>query len=122
MKKQKLIDKRSERGFSQNEIAHFLSMEQSTYSRRESGDTKISKNEWKKLAEILDCSVDEIYEPDTTSNVHIDTRNSVFHDNSGNYNQYYNIPVSVLHNLQDYIQHLKDYIEDLKTEIENLKK
>lgn len=36
-----------------------------------------------RLAKILDTSVDEIFESNAASSVHIDTRNSVFHDNSG---------------------------------------
>lgn len=114
MRKERLISKRLERKIPQRELASLMHMEQSTYSRRESGETKIPKGEWEKLAELLDCNVEEIYEPDEVSQVKIDNRNSNFNDNSGNNNTYYNLPKSVLDNLQDYIALLKEENERLK--------
>lgn len=54
MVKQKLIDKRKAKGLSQTEMAQKLNIEQSQYSRRESGVTQIMKKEWDKIAKILD--------------------------------------------------------------------
>lgn len=48
--------------------------------------------------------------------------NSTFNDHSGNYyHQSFNIPSSVLENLQEYIKLLKEQNESLKQELENLK-
>lgn len=63
MIKQKLIDKRREKGISQSEMAYQLNIEQPQYCRRENGKTRISKKEWDEMAKILDVSLDEIYEP-----------------------------------------------------------
>src|SRR5690554_2233442 len=100
MKKEKLIGKRMAENMSQNQVAKLLFMEQSTYSRRESGETRITKEVWAKLAEILECSIEDIYEPDNYNQIKIDTRNSTFHDSSGNNNSYFNIPSSIMDNLQ----------------------
>lgn len=120
MRKEKLISKRLERKISQQELAHLMHMEQSTYSRRESGDTKISTHEWKKLADLLDCKMEDIYEPDDAQ-IKIDNRNATFSDNSGNNNTYYNLPKSVLDNLQDFIVHLKEENQRLKKETSRLR-
>ena len=122
MKKEKLIAKRVAKNMSQNQVAKLLFMEQSTYSRRESGDTRITKEEWAKLAEILECNIEDIYEPDNYNQIKIDTRNSTFHDSSGNNNSYQNIPSSVLENLQDFITYLKEENKTLKLENKQLKK
>lgn len=60
---QKLINKRKEKGFSQEEVAYQMGMEQSTYSRKENGHSSIYPDEWERLAKILDTSVDKIFEP-----------------------------------------------------------
>ena len=58
------LRKMREQKFTQEEFAHLLEMETSNYYRRENGITKISKREWDKMAKILDCKLDEIYEPE----------------------------------------------------------
>lgn len=70
MAKQKLINKRKSQ-----------KINQSQYSRRENGISKLSKNEWYKLAEILNTTLIKIYEDedDVYSNVKID---SLFSDTS----------------------------------------
>lgn len=64
MIKQKLIDKRVEKKFTQEELAFKIGIETSSYNRRENGVTKISKKEWNKLAKELSVKLEEIYEPD----------------------------------------------------------
>lgn len=64
MIKQKLINKRKERNFTQEDFAFKLGIETSNYNRRENGITKISKNEWDKMAKLLSTTLEEIYEPD----------------------------------------------------------
>ena len=63
MIKQRLKDFR-EKKFTQEEFAYKLGMETSNYNRRENGVTKISKQEWDKMAKILETTLDEIYEPE----------------------------------------------------------
>jgi len=63
MIKQKLINKRKEKGVTQEEMAIHLGLEQSQYSRRESGTVQITKSEWSKIAKILNVPFEEIYEP-----------------------------------------------------------
>ena len=58
------LKKMREQKFTQEEFAHLLEMVTSNYNRRENGITKISKREWDKMAKILDCKLDEIYEPE----------------------------------------------------------
>lgn len=64
MIKQKLIDKRKERRFTQEDLAFRLGMETSSYNRRENGIIKISKKEWDKISKELDVKLEEIYEPE----------------------------------------------------------
>ena len=58
------LKKMREQKFTQEEFAHLLKMETSNYNRRENGITKISKREWDKMAKLLACNLDEIYEPE----------------------------------------------------------
>ena len=58
------LKKMREQKFTQEEFAHLLEMETSNYNRRENGITKISKREWDKMAKLLACYLDEIYEPE----------------------------------------------------------
>jgi len=53
MKKNKLIEMRELKGFSQPEIAEKLNMDVSSYCRRENGKTKITIKQWEKLANIF---------------------------------------------------------------------
>lgn len=75
MIKQKLINKRKSQKISQEDMAFYMSMTQSQYCRREKGVTKISKNEWYKIAEILKTGLIEIYESehDIYNNYEIDS-------------------------------------------------
>jgi len=62
MKRLKLISKRKERDKTQEEVAYYLSMTQSQYSRRECGITKITKFQWGKLVVLLNTDVQSIFE------------------------------------------------------------
>lgn len=79
---------------------------------------RIHDEEWEKLANALDVPLEEIKEEDAKFS--IKNENSTFNDSSGNYNQYYNIPTSIVENLQDYISILKEENRDLKAKIELL--
>jgi transcriptional regulator with XRE-family HTH domain len=62
MIKQKLIDARKNKSFSQQKMADALSMTVANYNRRENGSTKISTENWQKLADILETPLEKIYE------------------------------------------------------------
>ncbi|MEY8759902.1 helix-turn-helix domain-containing protein [Chryseobacterium tongliaoense] len=119
---EKLRTVRKQRGYTQEYMSKILSTDVSNYSRKESGDVKIFDDEWEKLAAALDVPVEEIKEERATNVI----QNLTFNDSSsntqsGNYNQYYNVPNQVMDNLQDYIKILKEQVESLKQEVEKLK-
>lgn len=58
----KLIAVRKARKITQADIATYLKMSQTQYQKRETGKIKISDQEWKDIARLLDVSVEEIYE------------------------------------------------------------
>ncbi|MEC5172247.1 helix-turn-helix transcriptional regulator [Chryseobacterium nepalense] len=121
MIQEKLRNLRKQKNMSQETMAKILSTDTSSYSRKENGKSKIHDDEWEKLAKALEVSVDDIKESEFSGIVHND--NSTFNDNSGNYyNQNFNIPNSIIDNLQDYIKLLKEQNEFLKKELENFKK
>lgn len=62
MKKNKLIQLRKQKGYTQEYMASSLFMDVSSYNRREKGLINISEKEWDKIAIILDVSKEEIYE------------------------------------------------------------
>lgn len=103
MKKFKLSTVRSSKGFTQQKMAERLFMDVSNYSRRENGTIKISNYEWKKLAEILDVSINEIYESDDSKDNYL-----------GNNNIYF-VP-------EYFLDIQRKYINTLEKEIENLRK
>ncbi|WP_223605696.1 helix-turn-helix domain-containing protein [Chryseobacterium sp. OSA05B] len=119
---EKLRNLRKQRGFTQEYMSNILATDVSNYSRKESGSVKIYDEEWEKLAKALDVKVDEIKEEKEASVV----QNLTFNDSSsntqsGNYNQYFNIPEYILENQQEYIKILKEQIDSLKQEVKTLK-
>lgn len=117
MTMEKLKNQRKQKGFTQQYLADIIATDVSNYSRKENGEVKIYDDEWEKLAEALDINVEDIKE-EKTANV---VQNLTFNDSStnnqsGNYNQYCNIPEYILESQQDYIKLLKEQIEALKEE------
>ena len=104
---------------SQEKMAKILSTDTSNYSRKERGEIRIHDEEWQKIADALDVPVEEIKGEKLSGIVHND--NSTLHDQSGSYIHNYNIPNSIVENLQDYISLLKKEIENLKEENTSLK-
>lgn len=62
MKKERLIALRKSKKISQADIATYLKISQTQYQKREIGKIKISDSEWKRIAELLGATVDDIYE------------------------------------------------------------
>jgi DNA-binding XRE family transcriptional regulator len=107
MEKTKLIRVRDNKGLTQDEMAVMLNMDQTTYSRKEKGKLKINTREWKKIAQILDVPLAEIFEQEENSVV-------INNDNSPNSkvmtysSDYCNVPEYVLESLRNYIKKLED--------------
>jgi transcriptional regulator with XRE-family HTH domain len=112
MEKKLLIEKRHQKGLSQQQVAELMSMDVSNYNRREKGQCKIRGEEWEKLSKIFDVPVEEIYESE-------ESHYFVFKDSSvGNYqgtNNIYSIP-------EHFIDMHRKYTIKLEEEIERLKK
>lgn len=58
----KLIAVRKARKITQADIATYLKISQTQYQKRETGKIKISDQEWKDIAKLLEVSVEEIFE------------------------------------------------------------
>lgn len=121
MIKNKLIEKRKERGFSQEKMADLLGIDTSNYNRRENGDTKIKIDEWEKIAEILAVPLSEIFEPDEPNMYKIILKNSTG-GQIGDNNAVTGIDSKTLENLNEYIDALKQEISQLKETIKKLSK
>ena len=115
MKKTKLIEMRELKGFSQPQIAEKLNMNASNYNRRENGQTKITIEQWEKLANILNVPLKDIHEYD--EKLTIINKDNVAVNYSGA-NHIYSIPESLLESLQEYITILKEENRELKKKIE----
>ena len=62
MEKTKLIQARTIKGFTQQQIAKALHMDVSNYNRREKGSIKIRYEEWQKISNLLKINIEDIYE------------------------------------------------------------
>jgi len=112
---------RKQKGISQEKIAKVLCTDVSNYSRKERGEIRIQKEEWQKIAKTLGVSVEDIQDPPEKNNIFLNN-NLSFQGFSENMANHYNILLSTLNNLQDYISFLKDDRERLKIENFNLHK
>jgi transcriptional regulator with XRE-family HTH domain len=54
---------RTEKGYTQAEIAQLINKEQSAYSRLENGASRLSIEDAFRIAAILDCKVDDLFKP-----------------------------------------------------------
>lgn len=110
MEKTKLIEARKSKGLSQNFLAEKLCVTVSNYNRRERGQTKISADEWQKIAKVLEVPLEDIYDPE-------ESQVFIFNDNAtGNVNSVinYNIPLSMWETQKKYIEKLAQEIQQLK--------
>lgn len=114
MEKTKLIQARTRKGLTQQQLAEALCIDVSNYNRREKGQIKISNTEWEKLSKTLDIPVEEIYESE-------DSTFFMFRDNSvGNYlgnNHIYSIPEYFLETQRKYIEKLEIENKELKEKL-----
>ncbi|REC60943.1 transcriptional regulator [Chryseobacterium pennae] len=124
MQKEKLRNVRKRKGYTQQQVADFIATDVSNYSRKESGDVAIRKEEWEKIARFLDVPVEEIFEEEEAKQVnHFDniTGSSGFGNNI-NGNLYCNVPEFLLESQRELIELLKKENQRLQEEIIALKK
>lgn len=114
MIKQKLKTVR-EKKFSQEDFAHLLEMDTSSYNRRENGVTKISKREWNAMAKVLGCKLEDIYEPE--DGVYI-INNENANGNFGNNNTYNGFNEFAFETMKKYILKLEEEIQTLKNQLQ----
>ena len=109
--KEKLIEMRKARKFTQKDMADKLNLEVSGYTKRENGQTKIRMDQWIELAKILNIPLENIFEEDERQSL-------TFKDNAtGNYcanNIYISVPEALLETQQKYIQKLEEENAELK--------
>ncbi|QIY91897.1 helix-turn-helix transcriptional regulator [Chryseobacterium gallinarum] len=123
MVKEKLIRKRNEKAFTQKDLAEYLNISQTQYSRKEKGEVEISDEEWERISKLLETNVEEIKETDPNKNITNYFENTITSNNgsiSGNY--YCNVPEFLLESQKEFIEMLKKEIQQKDAEIEILKK
>ncbi|MFZ4931393.1 helix-turn-helix domain-containing protein [Chryseobacterium sp. Mn2064] len=49
--------KRNEKAFTQKDLAEYLNISQSQYSRKEKGNIEITNDEWKRISKLLDVDI-----------------------------------------------------------------
>jgi transcriptional regulator with XRE-family HTH domain len=119
---EKLRSLRKQRGYTQEYMSKILATDVSNYCRKENGDVRIYDDEWEKLAKALEVPVEDIKEERNAAVIqHMTFNDSSTQSQSGNYNQYYNIPDYMLENHKEYIDLLKEQVESLKQELEKFK-
>lgn len=119
MEKEKLRRLRKQKGFTQQQIADAIATDVSNYSRKETGGVRIIREEWEKIAKFMDVPLEEIYQEEEATIIINNENNTVsdqagFYNINGNNSNNYNIPNSVIDNLQEYITLLKEEIARLK--------
>lgn len=117
MLKQKLINKRKEQNLTQEEFAFLLGIETSNYNRRENGITKISKNEWNKMAKELKVPLEEIYEPE--DGVYIINNENASGNYSGSHNVFNGQDEFIFETMKKYIEKLEEENLLLKEKLNN---
>ncbi len=114
----KLVDLRKSKGLTQEQMAKLIAMEQTTYSRKETGKSPVTQNEWERFAKALETNIEEIKDDNSNS---IKNENCTFHDSNIGVN-YVSIPQSLLDVVMKYNQKLEEENQVLKTEIAIIRK
>ena len=113
MIQEKLKNLRKAKRLSQIDMAKLAAMEQTTYSRKESGKSSITEEEWQRFAKALEVSVEDIKNDQTMV---FKNENCTFSDGAiGSVGiQYINIPKDVLDTILRYNQKLEEEVRALK--------
>jgi len=123
MEKTKLIEMRKAKRISQQQMADFLCMDVSNYNRRENGEVYIRREQWEKLAKILDVPLSEIYEDDEKQlNRCGDNATGNFIGTNFGPNNIYSFSEILLEMQQKHLEIQQKYIAKLEEEIKELKK
>lgn len=119
MVKEKLIKRRNEKDFTQKDIAEYLNISQTQYSRKEKGE-----EEWERISKLLETSVEEIKESEEVTNINNYFENTVTSSSFGSIagNFYCNIPEFLLESQKELMEMLKKQIQQKDVEIAALKK
>jgi len=123
MVKEKLIKRRNEKDFTQKDLAEYLNISQTQYSRKEKGEVEISEEEWERISKLLETNVDEIKELNENQNITNYFENTITSNNgsiSGNY--HCNVPEFLLENQKELIDMMKKENQQKDAEIVALKK
>lgn len=105
---------REKQGYSQEKLAYQLGIEQSQYSRRESGQVKFSADEVLAISKILNIEISELM-GDNTVVFNLSTQNG------GNFGQYVSIPEVLITQYEQRLKEKDETINLLKSVIETLK-
>lgn len=118
MEKTKLIQARTIKGFTQQQIAKALHMDVSNYNRREKGSIKIRCEEWQKISNLLKINIEDIYEQE--DKMILVSKNPTTSNCLGN-NHIYAIPEYFLEYQKKYIEKLEEENKTLKEKLSNKK-
>lgn len=115
MRKEKLYSIRKQKKITQQQLADIIATDVSNYSRKESGDVKITESEWEKIANFLGVPIEMIYEDEEVkkSESEIYSINNQDHSGVDNTN---NLHIELIKHLMDYITLLKEENRRLKGE------
>ena len=108
---------RTANGYSQLEFSKLVAMDQTTYSRKETGKTFITEQEWDRFAKTLGVSKEEIKDKIAPQAIN---ENCVFNDQSVGI-QNISLPVEVLETILRYNKKLEEDNALLKTEKQSSK-
>ncbi|MDH6254291.1 transcriptional regulator with XRE-family HTH domain [Chryseobacterium sp. H1D6B] len=123
MQKEKLRSVRKRKGITQQQIADIIATDVSNYSRKESGDVGIRKEEWEKIALFLEVPLEEIYEDEEAKQIFSfdNVTSSSGFGNNVNGNLYCNVPEFLLESQRDLIELLKKENQRLEEELKGYK-
>lgn len=109
MQKDKLRTIRKQKNYTQQHVADALATDVSNYSRKESGDVKITEEEWHKLSKFLSVPLEDIYEEEASKKItNEDSQKAPSVTPEDDLN------VELIRNLLDYIALLKEENARLK--------
>ena len=106
---------REQKKLSQEFVSTFLNIEQSQFSRRESGQIPFSINELEKLSELYDVEISEFFKEKTV----IFTSNN---QSGGSFGQYVYLPDRLIEQYEMRLKEKDEMIDMLKEQIQELKK
>jgi transcriptional regulator with XRE-family HTH domain len=106
---------REQKKLSQEFVSTILNIEQSQFSRRESGQIPFSINELDKLSELFDVEISEFFKEKTV----IFTSNN---QQGGSFGQYVSVPDRLIEQYEMRLKEKEEMIDMLKEQINQLKK